>query len=193
MNVRVVLIIVALLFITVAASRAETSDEDEKTELKKSYLYRWTDKKGAVHITDGLGKVPEQYRQKARKVEAGKTDTETESSQASDENSPAEREDDVEPLDEAAAKDEWQRQIRDWKARKESAERRYRDLDAQWKALYGKWGGAVYAPPDTKLQVEQIQQEMAKVKEEADEARSMLEVVLPEKARKAGVPPGWLR
>jgi hypothetical protein len=31
------------------------------------------------------------------------------------------------------------------------------------------------------------------MQKEIDEARNMLDVVIPEEARRAGVPPGWLR
>lgn len=192
MNLRVVFVLWALLFISVTASFSEIAGEDDKEELKKSYLYQWTDKKGAVHITDGLGKVPEQYRQKARKMETHKTGGDVDASPVSEDGDSADTEE-ADPIDEAAAKAEWKQQIREWKARLESAEQRYRELDEQWKTLYGRWGGAVYAPPETKLQVEQIRQEMISVQAQADEARNMLEVVIPEKARKAGVPPGWLR
>jgi hypothetical protein len=34
---------------------------------------------------------------------------------------------------------------------------------------------------------------MKEVQKQIDEARNMVDVVIPEEARKAGVPPGWLR
>jgi hypothetical protein len=34
---------------------------------------------------------------------------------------------------------------------------------------------------------------MKQVQKEKDDARNEVEVVIPEAARKAGVPPGWLR
>ncbi len=36
-------------------------------------------------------------------------------------------------------------------------------------------------------------QEIEKYKQEIREAQEMLETVLPDEARKAGAPPGWLR
>ncbi len=54
-------------------------------------------------------------------------------------------------------------------------------------------GGPAYGPIENKVKAEQVAQEMKEVQKQIDEARNMLDVVIPEDARKAGVPPGWLR
>jgi len=191
MNLRAVFTVPAILLLLSAAAFAATAGDDEKEEPKKSYLYEWTDEKGDVHISDDAGSVPEQYRQKVRKTEVRKSEGENRNSRAREGAPPPER--GYRRDAEEAGKAEWQGRIREWKEKLSRAEKRYQDLDEEWKTLYGRWGGAAYAPPDTKTRVKEIQQEMETVKKEQDEARNMLESVIPEEARKAGVPPGWLR
>jgi len=182
--------IIAMTGIAVFLTAVAFSDEIDK----KNYLYQWTDDKGVMHMTDTLNNVPEAYRKKARKMETGKGGEGTGGQQLQRENSPVDAESSEEAEDaEEAGKAEWQQQIKTWKSKLARAENHYQELDQQWKTLYGRWGGAAYSPPETKLQVQQIQQEMETTKQEIDEARNMIDVVIPERARKAGVPPGWLR
>ena len=43
------------------------------------------------------------------------------------------------------------------------------------------------------MKAQKIEEEMQQVQREIDSARNEVENVIPEQARKAGVPPGWLR
>jgi hypothetical protein len=54
-------------------------------------------------------------------------------------------------------------------------------------------GGPAYGPIENKVKAAQIEQQMKEVQKQIDEARNMLDVVIPDEARKAGVPPGVLR
>ena len=56
---RALLTIVTALMIFAPAAFAQTGGQPEKKEVKKNYLYEWTDRTGGVHITDDLGEVPE--------------------------------------------------------------------------------------------------------------------------------------
>src|SRR5512135_3403956 len=49
---------------------AQTGGNAGGVEEKQTYIYKWTDSQGVVHITDGLDKVPAQYRRDALKLEA---------------------------------------------------------------------------------------------------------------------------
>ncbi len=66
-NVRYAIIVV-VLSVAIFSIGVQTRAQEGSNE-RKSYLYKWTDDSGGVHITDGLGNVPEQYRPKARKIE----------------------------------------------------------------------------------------------------------------------------
>ncbi|MEK6698287.1 MAG: hypothetical protein AABZ10_04500 [Nitrospirota bacterium] len=168
---------------------AQTDGTKEEDERKKSYLYEWTDEKGAAHITDTLGNVPEKYRSRARRVEMPKKKEQPGALPALT----------TTPQDQGASVDDeerkaaWRRKIGDWKSRLAEAEKRHKELDDERNALIRTWNLLSLAPPDTRVRAGKIEEEMKAVREQIDEARKMINVVIPEEARKAGVPPGWLR
>ena len=183
--------IVIALMIFVPTAFAQTDGQPEKKEVKKYYLYEWTDRTGGVHITDDLGEVPERYRSKARKIEIPKgqevgPEQQTQGAAASPQGVSTEEQD-------AASKAAWQRRLRDWKGRLADAQARYQALDQQRLEALGKWRGAASGHLEGRVEAEQIQQEMNGVQTEIDEAKNMIETVIPEEARRAGIPPGWLR
>jgi hypothetical protein len=191
---RALIIMIMVLMVFAPAALAQTGDQAGSNEVKKHYLYEWTDNKGGVHITDDLGEVPERYRSKSRKIEIPKGEeigpgqqmqeaTGTQSGVATDEQ-------------EAASKAAWLQRIRDWKERLADAQQRYRDLDQKRKEALAKWGGPAAVASghlEGRSEADGITQDMKQVQIEIDEAKDMIENVIPEEARRAGIPPGWLR
>jgi hypothetical protein len=188
---RAILTTIGILMITMSAAFAQIEVNPEEKDIKKNSLYEWTDSNGTVHLTDGFGKVPEQYRSKARKIEPQKGPGISPERQLKGDTD-AMSESDAGEAD-ADAKAEWQQRIRDWKSRLANAEKRYQDLGRERNELFGAWGSPALAPIENRVKAEQIDQQMKQVQGEIDAARDMIENVIPEEARKAGVPPGWLR
>ncbi len=183
------LVIIVMFLMAACPAFTQTGDKTGKEELKR-YLYEWTDGQGGVHITDDLGEVPERYRSKARTIEMpqgrevgneGQPPGKTLSPEAATEGQ------------ETASKVVWQKRIRDWKNRLADAEKRYRDLDQKRLEALGSWGGVASGHLEGRVEAERIVQEMREVQLKIDEARNMIEVIIPEEARRAGIPPGWLR
>lgn len=188
--ITVIAIFISVIMVSSASSQTEGLAED--TDVKKQYLYEWTDNKGIAHITDGLGKVPEQYRSKARKIESPKaTETRGQEQQMRQERGYAR--DSGAANTEAYAKAEWQQRIRGWKERLAKAEKQYQDLEHERNELFRAWGSAALAPVENRVRAQEIEKQMKEVQQEVDRSENMIEVVIPEEARKAGVPPGWLR
>ena len=181
--------IVIALMIFVPTAFAQTDGQPEKKEVKKYYLYEWTDRTGGVHITDDLGEVPEQYRSKARTIEIPKGEEVGPAQQTPGASAPGIS---TEGQD-AASKAAWQRRLRDWKGRLADAQGRYQALDQKRLESLGKWRGADSGHREGLVEADRIQQEMKEVQKEIDEAKDMIETVIPEEARRAGIPPGWLR
>jgi len=184
--------IILIVFLFAAGTSFAQTDQQKKAEeeeLKKSYLYQWTDDKGVVHITDGLGKVPEKYRDKAVKLESPKRDESGQGEQRTYEQ--------VTPADEEGREEdrkaEWQQRMKEARKRLADAERRYQELDQKRTEALGKWGGAASGHLEGRVEAERIEREMNPVRQNINDARNEVEVVIPEAARKAGVPPGWLR
>jgi phage-related minor tail protein len=185
--------IIMIVFLFAAGAVFAQTDQQKKTEdeeLKKSYLYQWTDDKGVVHITDGLGKVPEKYRDKAVKLETPKRDESGQGEQRTFEQStPAEQNEEREENNKA----EWQQRMKLARQRLTDAERSYQELDQKRNEALVRWAGGASGRIEDRMEAERIEQEMKEAQKEKDDARREVEVVIPEAARKAGVPPGWLR
>lgn len=166
-------------------------DQQKQPEVKKSYLYQWIDDKGIAHVTDNLGAVPKKYREKVFIVE--QPQSKEEPAQGRPQLSPPSSPVDVQGIEEDR-KAEWQERMRDARKRQADAEQRYRELDQKRTDALGKWGGsAVSGRLEGQAEAARIEQEMKKVRQEIDDAKNQVENVIPEEARKAGVPPGWLR
>jgi ElaB/YqjD/DUF883 family membrane-anchored ribosome-binding protein len=185
---RIVLAVGIVVFMCSSVfSQTGPQSDAESEELKKHFLYEWTDNKGTLHITDALGKVPEQYRSQMRKREVPKGESPV--SQAGRvAPSPG-----FESSQDDLGKAQWQSRLRDWKQRRENAEKRLEGLERERNELFRAWGSAALAPIENRMKAEKIEQQMKDVQNEIERAKNMIEAVIPEEARKAGVPPGWLR
>lgn len=181
--------VIGIIIITIGTAFSQTGDGNENEESKKKYFYEWTDDQGGMHIADGLGKVPEKYRSRVRQRESqqGKEIIIPEPAQRNFQSGPST------DSPEEEAKEYWQQRVHDWKKRLSDAEQRYRDLDRERMDLFRAWGSAAVAPAENKIKAEQIEQEMKDLEAEINTARKMIETEIPEEARKAGIPPGWLR
>jgi hypothetical protein len=176
--------------ITAGSAVAQTATQQEGKEKSKHYLYEWTDDKGTVHISDNLGDVPEKYRRQVRKRLQQPVKEETgRQEQVAPQLAPQTEEE----TDQEARKEEWQQRIRDWKERLADAEKRYKALEYERSTITMTGGMTTYAPPASRARADELKEEMRQVQKEIDEARNMINVVIPDEALKAGVPPGWLR
>jgi hypothetical protein len=189
------LLIAAMLLVSASAVFAQDagqagSQEEKKQEEKKGFLYQWTDSKGVVHITDGLDKVPPKFRAGARRLETAPAEGpgEGQKKDISEPAGPSDREE-----SEANQKADWQQRMSVAKQKLAGAEKQYRDLEQKRAALQGPWGVPANAPAAVRVEIQQLNEDMQRAQREVDEARNEVEVVIPDEARKAGVPPGWLR
>ncbi len=180
---RIVLAVGIVVFVC-GSVFAQTDPQSE--ELKKHFLYEWTDDTGILHITDALSKVPEQYRSRMRTREVPKGESPAQERGYAP--SPG-----FQSNNDDAGKAQWQSRLRDWKQRLENAENRYEALERERNELFRAWGAAALAPIENRMKAEKIEQQMKDLQNEIERAKNMIEVVIPEEARKAGVPPGWLR
>ncbi len=187
MTMRYAAIVLSLLLgLSIAVPGLSQDDDDEK---KKHFLYQWTDDKGVVHITDHLGKVPEKHRSKAKQLETTGPVEEDTAQAVTPFYPPA-----PEPVvDQEARKEEWQSRIAEWKGRLADAEERHDRLQKERDGLFAAWGSSALAPIAVRQRAGEIDRELERARKEIDEAKRMLTEVIPEEARKAGVPPGWLR
>jgi septal ring factor EnvC (AmiA/AmiB activator) len=92
-------------------------------------------------------------------------------------------------------REEWQKRVRDARKQLDDAAARKAQLEQKRDKLKYEWAG-----PDAKrtnemidAELNQTAAELLKVQLEIDKATDLIENVIPDEARKAGVPPGWVR
>jgi len=97
--------------------------------------------------------------------------------------------------DDAALKSQWQNRVLDAKRRLAAAESRLAELDQKKQGLTSQWGasGSALPPQDVMDEMKRIDGERAAAATEIASLRNEINVVIPDEARKADIPPGWIR
>jgi hypothetical protein len=186
---KLLLILALMVFAMTVHAQTDQQAQTGDKELQKRFIYQWTDEKGVVHIADGLDKVPKGYRDKAIKLNQPKNE-DAGQGQAQPSVHPSEA---ASEAADASAKAAWQQRMRDARQRLASAENRYQQLAQRRDELLRSWGGPASGRLAGRAEADRVEQEMKDVQTQIDEAQKDIDVVIPENARKAGIPPGWLR
>lgn len=152
-------------------------------------FYRWTDAEGIVHLVDDPAKIPGNYRNAFEEIRvpdepsrpAGSTPSpapETGTPRAAPSGSDSPRRD----------RGWWRQRVEEWRGKKTGAEEKLADAQARLRRER-----FLDANVGTYRRQREIAAEIATYEAQLREADRMLQEGLPEEARKAGVPPGWLR
>jgi hypothetical protein len=168
---------------------AQTEPAPGQQTAPEQFVYKWTDDNGVVHMTDDPSKVPGKYRNKTLKQRAEPAGEEVQEQPqreavgpAPESSVPSDQE-----FEQNLRKDEVQQRYLDWKDKLQRAEQRLQSLQQQRADLVGRWGSLAVAPLAVRDEVSQVDKSLQDTQAAIDEARHMLEVVLPDDARKAGV------
>jgi hypothetical protein len=186
-------------------------------------LYKWTDKKGVVHLTDNPDELPEpmrtkalkDYKPKERKQQTPKTHgaarrgPRTHGLQSQDpvdlphERIPPGPTDSGGPLDsktqtEAPTGGSRSDSKAAWGAKMSAARKLVADLEARCKNARSEHDRSSRAKltlgrPMDRAQAGNSEKALAECLKKLEAAKRSLNVDLPEEARRKGVPPGWLR
>ena len=177
------LLLVASLFFLGAAAYAQE---------ESGGLYTWTDKNGVVHMTDSLDKVPGEYRSRTQKTDSGISGGNV-VPEAQSPTAPSTS--DQGGVNDAVLKAQWQARMLDAKRRLQNAENNYQRLEKRKSDLQAQWGssGSALPPQDVLDQMNKLDVDLSRAKTEIDNARDQINNVIPDEARRAGIPPGWLR
>jgi hypothetical protein len=158
-------------------------------------MYQWTTPDGTIGLTDDPGRIPDQYRATAKPYQnpetrpsvkqppAGATAPEASSSVAT--NAPA-----AADVDQNGHNRAW------WRERIQSLTNERADLTSQRDALNQKYNQLHYFGRET-IEERTLQQTLRKQLDDLtqgiDDINHQLTSGLPDEARQAGAPPGWLR
>ena len=96
---------------------------------------------------------------------------------------------------EESQKAAWQKRISDARKQRADAEARKIQLEQKRDKLKYEWSapGAKRTNDQIDQEIGQTNAEILQAQRDIDEATRLIEIVIPDEARKAGVPPGWVR
>ena len=171
-------------------------------------VYRWVDEQGTVHFTDDLGLVPEKYRDQ---ILTGKFPKEPAPSPPTSppsieppKSTEAEKEAESAPGSAPGQKDilgrgeEWWRaRAIEWNEKFMTTRRNYENAYGEWKSKEQELETSKFKPDSVKRKLKaeiKVLEEKAKDWEkQMEEAKNMLENVLPKQARDYQANPEWLK
>jgi len=164
--------------------------EDQETRV----IYQWQDEQGVVHISDNLEKVPNKFRSSAKKISPA-TPYGTDQP-AVEKGNGASRSQEAPP---SSSRDDYQNQL--WQARMREARQtvkyltgEIRSQEEHLKQIKEKWGSGLYGYPDeVAAQIKALENRIGDLNISLEQAQKTVDTDIPDAARKAGIPPGWLR
>jgi len=185
-------IILAVFFLVAGMAAAQTNLQKQTGEkdVKKDYLYQWVDENGVVHVTDNPSEIPKKYRNKVLTVEQAPSQ---EGTALGGENATESTDIRSEDVAEQNLKANWQQRMKQARQRLVDAQRRYQELEQKRNEEVAKSGASPIGQLEGRIKSQQLEPEMQQAQKDIDDAKNEVENVIPEEARKAGVPPGWLR
>lgn len=172
-------------------------------------LYRWVDEKGTVHFTDDLNQVPEKYREKIRteifpKEPAPAQPAPPPPTPSSKEGAtvkesgqmPAPQQKDIL----GRGEDWWRAKAIEWNEKLKTARKSYEDARSEWEAKKQELetSKSIQYRPDKfkrklKAEIKVLEEKVKDWEKKTEEARNMLENVLPKQAQDDGANPDWLK
>jgi hypothetical protein len=171
-------------------------------------VYKYVDKKGRVHYTDNPDQLPEPERsrvlreleEKIKKEQERRRKLKEQGIQVPDERLPPPRPPQPPPGPHPATDRLEQRHAarKAWEARAQKARARVTKLEEKCAELKterdrSRRDSLTFSRPGAGQRYRKAQAAHQSCQRELKSARNYLDVVLPEQARKAGIPPGWIR
>jgi hypothetical protein len=168
-------------------------------------VYRWVDEKGTVHFTDDLGKVPEKYQEKVQKEispkepappqpaplptplpkrgEAVKESGQMPSSQQKDRLGRGE--------------EWWRAKAIEWNEKLKTSRKNYENAYSERKAKEQELETSKFKPDSfkrkLKAELKALEEKVKDWEKQKEEARNMLENVLPKQVQDDRANPDWLK
>lgn len=153
-------------------------------------IYKWVDKNGVIHFTDQLTNVPKEYRNQIEKQTLPSAPPP--SSQPPAQKAPQDFL--SEPVDSNGHNEKWWKdRMNEWRGKLTQAETKLQELKRKLEIVDRERSLGLGIPGKQLEEKQALEAEIQKYTAEMNTAKSMLEQILPEEARKARAYPGWLR
>ncbi len=161
-------------------------------------IYRWVDEKGTIHFADDFTLVPERYRNQIEKRAPSQIPSSPPGpSQTAPEDTRSMAESTTEKKDRLGRGEDWWRaKMKEWNDRLQRAQKNYDLLYSDLKKKEKELADALFKPDSLKRKLKaEIKGLEGKLKEEEkarEEAKKMVEIVLPKEAEETKADPAWL-
>lgn len=166
-------------------------------------VYKWVDEKGTTHFTDDLSLVPERYQDRVIKATPPKEPAPPPSLE-SPKSTMGEKEIQSAPESASEQKDilgrgeEWWRAIaEEWNEKLKAARENYEKAYSEWKSKQQELETSQFKPDSLKRKLKAetraLEEKAKDWEKQMEEAKNMLENVLPKQAREYRADPDWLK
>jgi hypothetical protein len=177
-------------------------------------VYRWVDEQGTVHFTDDLGQVPEKYRDKIQKKEPPKGPPITQPippQPAPPQPTPpqplapptgmeVEKGSGATPRQKdilGRGEEWWRAKVNEWNEKLKTAQRNYENTYSEWKSKENELESSKFKPDSVKrklkAEIKDLEEKTKDREKQMDEAKNMLENILPKQAQDYQANPEWLK
>ena len=182
-------------------------------------VYRWTDEKGTIHLTDDPTLVPEKFRDQIKEKElpkepappaVPKPSKEVPTKGAPSKGGPSRDappkeippKQEPKPAPEqkdllGRGEDWWRARVREWNEKLLTAQKNYESANADWKGREKELEQSKFKPESLKrklrAEVQTLEGKAKDLERQIAEAKNMLEKVLPKEAEQYRADPNWLK
>jgi peptidoglycan hydrolase CwlO-like protein len=169
-------------------------------------VYKWVDEKGIVHFTDDLGEVPEKYREQIQKERPPKESTPPQptSPPSIESTKGMERGKEIGSAPGLGQKDIlgrgedwWRAKVSEWNEKLKTSQRNYEAAYSEWKSKENEIEAAKFKPDSLKRKLKAeskvLEEKVKDCEKQVEEAKNMLEKVLPREAEDYRANPEWLK
>jgi len=163
--------------------------------------YQWVDEKGTVHFTDDFGQIPEKYQDQVKEKKTPKEPVSSAPATITGDKAPKAPQAPQEPTEKkdilGRGEDWWRDKAMEWKQKLIKAQKDYAAAEAALKAKDKELEEAKFKPKSFQRKIQdeiKVLEEKANAqRNQVDEAKNMLEKVLPRQAEEYRADPNWVR
>ena len=161
-------------------------------------IYRWVDEKGILHFVDDLTLVPEKYRDQFQKKEPPKEPIPSPSASSRGEEGKTESDPSSVRKDlHGRGEDWWRAKAKESNDKLQSAQKNYDSAYQTWKAKEQQRGDGKFKShgPRKRLmsEIDELEEKVKESQKELEEAKEVVEKVLPKQAEDYKADPNWLK
>jgi hypothetical protein len=162
-------------------------------------IYQWVDEKGTLYFTDNLSLVPEKYRNQVQKKRPPKEPSPPLSPQVSKEEEMEEKPGSAPERRDLIGRGEewWRTKTKEWNGKLLNAQKNYETAYADFKKKEKELEESKLKPKSfqrkLKSEMKALEEKVNDWKKQREEAKNMLEKVLPKEAEEFNADPDWVK